>query len=79
LGQAGVESLHMAARACTAVICGKIADSFMHARLLARKIVFNGRRSFSATGITRLPVPHFGFSSAFNTLLPAREIVDFPA
>jgi hypothetical protein len=30
-------------------------------RLMARKIVFNGRRSFSATGVTRLPVPRFGF------------------
>jgi hypothetical protein len=47
-----------------AAICAKIADSAVHARLLTRKIVFNGRRR--CTGL--LPAPRFRLSRAFDTL-----------
>ena len=51
-----------------AALCGKIADSAVHARLLTRKIVCNGRQSCPAARVVRLPAARLGFSRAFNTL-----------
>jgi len=51
-----------------AAICGKIADSAVHARLLTRKIVCNGRQSCPAARPAWLPASRFDYPRAFNTL-----------
>src|ERR1039458_997700 len=57
-----------------AAIGGKIADSAVHTRPMARKIVCNGRQSCPAARVVRLSAARLGFSRAFNTLCRLQNV-----